>query len=362
MGHLRTALEQNQGVLITPNHPGHADVYVLYETADQVATPFYFMAAWQVFGMASAIRRLILRQHGCFSVDREGTDLRAFRQALEILSEKDNPLVIFPEGEVYHVNERVTPFRDGPAAIALSAARKASRPIERIPCAIKYSYVEDPTPQLLRLVDELERQILWRPRPDLPLSDRIYRFAEGMLALKELDYLGHTASGSLPEQIAALSDAVLRRLEERYGAPLRKANLPERVKTLRQRAIKKLEDDVADAGEVAQIGNDLDDVFFVVQLFSYPGDYAAENPSVERLAETLDKFEEDALEHPTPRARGARRAVISFGERIRVEPRAHKHATAALTRLLQRRVQALLDEQGTSGQAAAAAASGAAES
>ena len=60
--HLRTALEQKHGVLITPNHAGHADVYVLYEAADQVATPFYFMAAWQVFGMASAIRRLILRQ------------------------------------------------------------------------------------------------------------------------------------------------------------------------------------------------------------------------------------------------------------------------------------------------------------
>ena len=30
-------------------------------------------------------------------------------------------LVIFPEGEIYHCNERVTPFREGAAAIAVAA-------------------------------------------------------------------------------------------------------------------------------------------------------------------------------------------------------------------------------------------------
>ena len=43
----------------------------------------------------------------------------AFRQAVEILQSRPNPLVIFPEGEVYHLNQRITPFREGPAAMAL---------------------------------------------------------------------------------------------------------------------------------------------------------------------------------------------------------------------------------------------------
>ena len=106
-------------MLITPNHSCHADPSVLYWVADQLRIPFYFMAAWQIFMRANWFRLLVLRHHGCFSVDREGTDIRAFRQAVEILRNKSHPLVIFPEGEIYHINKCVTPFRDGPSAIAL---------------------------------------------------------------------------------------------------------------------------------------------------------------------------------------------------------------------------------------------------
>ncbi len=39
----------------------------------------------------------------------------------------------------------------------------------------------------------------------------------------------------------------------------------------------------------------MDTVFLIVQLYSYPGDYLLEHPSTERVAETLDKLEEDVL-------------------------------------------------------------------
>jgi hypothetical protein len=79
-------------------------------------------------------------------------------------------------------------------------------------------------------------------------------------------------------------------------------------------------------------------------LFSYPGDYVAQQPSVERIAETLDKMEEDVLGFRTARIRGARKATIVFGEPIGVEgERGKKAAAAVLTRLLEERVQGLLD-------------------
>ena len=40
---------------------------------------------------------------------------------------------------------------------------------------------------------------------------------------------------------------------------------------------------------------DLEDLFLVIQIFSYPGDYVRLNPTVERVAETLMKCEEDIL-------------------------------------------------------------------
>ena len=307
---LREAVARGQGVLLTPNHSSHADPFVLYTAADELGCPFYVMIAWQNFVRDGWLRSLALRQHGGFSVDREGTDLQAVRQAVEILESRPNPLCIFPEGDVYHLNDRVTPFREGPAAIALMAARKAARPIVCIPCAIKYRYVEDPTPDLLRVMENLERAILWRPRPDLPLPKRIYHLAEGALALKEIEFLGHTCSGSLPQRIADLMDFILNFLEVRHGVKAVGATVPERVKAVRQQIITRLAELPADDPVRRQGEEDLEDVFLVVQLFSYPGDYVAQQPTLERLAETLDKFEEDMLHAKTAgiRAHAPRRS------------------------------------------------------
>lgn len=348
LAHLREALEAGHGVLITPNHPTHADSFAMYAAADQLGGPFYFMAAWQVLGTQGFFARLCLRHHGVFSVDREGIDRRALGQAVDILKDSPHPLVIFPEGEVYHINERVTPFREGPATIALMAAKRAQRPVVCIPCGLKYHYLEDPTPELHVLMDELEQEIFWRPRPELPLADRIYRLAEGLLALKELEYLGKTSAGEIPQRVEHLTETILARLEQRYGVSPGDPTVPERIKALRQKAIKQIEElneeQSASSLKRKQLYDDLDDLFLVVQLFSYPGDYVAERPTVERLAETLDKFEEDALQRPTATIRACRAAVVQFGEPIPVLAGGNRRAAGpVLTRQLETAVQALLD-------------------
>ena len=111
---------------------------------------------------------------------------------------------------MYHINERITPFRQGAAAVALAAARRAKRPVACVPCGIKYQYVDDPTDKLLKLMDSLEQEIFWRPRPDLPLHERIYRFAEGAMALKELEYLRpHVCRARCPRGSIALARHIL---------------------------------------------------------------------------------------------------------------------------------------------------------
>jgi 1-acyl-sn-glycerol-3-phosphate acyltransferase len=345
LDHLRRAAEVGQGVLITPNHPGHADCYAFLGALEQAGLCSYFMIAWQVFQRSNRLRQLSLQHHGCFSVDREGTDMRAFRQAVEILQAAPHPLVVFPEGEVYHLGERLTPFREGPAAMALMAARKGPRPVVCVPCAIKYQYLQDPTPELLALMDRLERAVYWRPRPDLSLSDRIYRLAEGLLALKELEFLGCTSAGPIPERIGRLVCSVLTRLDTHYGVNTTASTVPERVKTLRHHAIQQLENLPDGDPARKQHTDNLDDLFFAVQVFSYPGNYVSERPNIERIAETLDKFEEDVLGLPTATVRGTRKAVVTFGEPIAVAPgRDKKEAAASLTTLLEQRVQGLLDE------------------
>lgn len=342
--YLKDVLEDDCGVMIAPNHSNHSDPLVLYGVADEVDRPFYFMAAWHVFAKVNPVYQMFFRRHGCFSVDREGTDIRAFRQSVEILQNSSYPLVIFPEGEIYHVNDRVTPFRDGPAAIAVTARKRSGRAVVCVPCAMKYTYIEDPTAELVELMGQLEERIIWRPRPDLGLAERIYRFAEGLLGLKELEYLGGTQEGTLPERIRGLGEIILKRLEEQYSIQSQEQALPVRVKVCRREAIKRLEEN-DDEVKNEQIKLDLDDLFIVTQLFSYPGDYVASKPTVERMAETLDKFEEDILRKPKPVIRGVRKVVVSFGEAVEVKLTSEKKDDVhTLTESLEKSVQRLLDE------------------
>ena len=343
--HVQRALAGGTGVLVTPNHSFHYDSYVLIEAAHRVGTPFHFLTAWQVFAMSKWHEQLMLQWHGCFSINREAADLGAFKTAVEILRTSREPLVIFPEGDIYHNNDRVTPFRDGAAAIAMSAAKKAERQIVCVPAALKCFYVDDPSQSLQRLMARLEESIHWRPRPELPLAERIYRFAEGLLALKEYEYLGGARSGTVKERTQALADAVLSRLEQRHSVPNKGGIVPERVKEVRRAVIKAVEQDGQSPDAKQQFAADMDDLFFVIQLFSYPGDYLAEQQSIERIAETLDKFEEDVLKADYPGIRGTRRAIVRFGEPIPVpREREAKGSVEQWTDLVESHVQGLLDE------------------
>ena len=372
---LRTAVESGAGILVTPNHSFHYDSYVLGHAAHEVARPFHVMAAWQVFQAATPFQRFLMQRSGVFSIDRESADLGAFKRAVEILRSHSCPLVIFPEGDIYHTNDRVSPFREGAAAIALSAAKRSGRPTVIIPAAIKCRYVTDPTPGLLDLMSRLEQSLHWRPHTHLPLPERIYRFAEGLLALKELEYLGHHQSGTVQSRTTALIGHLIDEQEARHGIEQRTGTVPERVKELRRHHIERLSVGEAVVGserhgassrsdaspaasavpltksiptltdvERRQLERDMEDLFFVIQLYSYPGDYVAEKPSIERIAETLDKFEEDVLRVRYPTPRGTRHATVRFGEPIPLSnEKASREATAALTTQLEQRVQELLN-------------------
>ncbi len=342
------AIRRKQGVLITPNHPGHADCYLLWEALNRLPKKCYVMTAWQAFAMYKPIDVYIWRQHGCFSVNREGNDLRAIKFAVRVLSNTSRPLVIFPEGDVYHLNERVTPFRDGVGAIAHSAVRQGERSVACFPCALKYEYVRDPSPELRGVMERLERRYGLPVAAGAPLEKRIHRFLAAALSVRERQYLGRVQEGTLNARFESLADEILNRLETTHQ--LRRpvlATVPERVKQLRQLLIRQ-ELNAPDTTTRAMLQQEKDDLFFVIQLFSYYGDnrndYVAERPTVERVAETIDKLEEDFLDAVTAGVRGKRRGIIRFGEPLVIEQSADRDQSRELAHQLQLRVQGLLDE------------------
>ena len=88
----------------------------------------------------------------------------------------------------------------------------------------------------------------------------------------------------------------------------------------------------------------MDDLFFVMQLYSYPGNYLRDNQSIERIAETLDKIEEDVMDLEVPTVKGRRRVTVRFGEPIPVTTgNERRRSSAELTTTIHDAVQSLLE-------------------
>lgn len=311
---LARTIDQGHGVLITPNHSFHFDSYCLLRASDQIATPFYIMTAWQVFGLSTAWQQWVMQKNGCFSVNREGVDTESFKTAVDILQNRPQPLVIFPEGDIYHTNDHVTPFREGAAAIAMAAARKAHRPVSAIPVALRAEYLDDPIPSALRTLDQLERRLLWTPNPELPPVDRILRIASAALALKECEILGSVQSGDLPHRIQSLLESILVRHETKYEIK-NPGRLPsDRIAEIRRRIIGNQKNGPLSKCQQLRAQRDMDEMFLATQLYSYRGDYLTAAPTPERIAETVDKLEEDLLKVTYPSVRAPRRVIVEFGK------------------------------------------------
>ena len=355
--HLRPLLERGDGILLAPNHCDRADGLVLMELADRIDRPTCTMAAYQLFAGNAGLRHWLFPRLGIFPVDREGSDLSAVKAAVEVLVEGRHPLVVFPEGEVYHLADRITPLREGVAFLAASAAKKAAdtgRTVWIVPVGVKYRFLDDhdPLPALSELMDRLECRFTWFARRHVALVKRINHYAAAMLALKEIEYWGEPKPGPLEERIAGLRSHILGSMETRHLGNIRGDDVPSRIKGQRHHCLDRLGQEVTGEAERKALRHDLNDLFVAVQLFSYPGDYVRECPTVERAAEVLTKFEEDVL-GPDILAppRGPRRAIVKLGEPIDVgsrfqEGKKLRQIVSSLTTDLESRIQLLLNQIG----------------
>ncbi|WP_422927388.1 1-acyl-sn-glycerol-3-phosphate acyltransferase [Singulisphaera sp. PoT] len=349
---LQPLLDRGDGVLLTPNHPDHADCYMMFDLGRRLSTPFYYMAAYQIF---VGKNHWILPRIGVFPVDREGADLTAFKTGVDVLAKGKNPLVIFPEGEIYHLSDRLTPVREGAVAVAAAAVKRIDpgKTIWVVPIALKYRFLDhvDPMPKIIDAMERLETRFTWWPRSDRSLVERIYEYAEGVLGLKEYEYLGAVQPGPLKDRLLGLAHNILDRIEDRRCGKRRDDTAPVRVKELRRACLDTLADPGVTPEQRRQTQRDLHDLFLVIQLFSYPGDYIRESPTLERVAETIMKFGQDFLGDDIPVPYGPRQGILRIGEPIDVRVRLAgagkaRQAVGALTIDLESRIQGLLDEIG----------------
>ncbi len=137
-------------------------------------------------------------------------------------------------------------------------------------------------------------------------------------------------------------------VERRHSLSKVESTLPKRVKALRALIRKELtegEKALSD-GRSRELYDHWDRIFVAHQLYSYPGTYLEANLTVDRIAETIFKLEEDVL--GKARYLGRRRAEIRFGEPINIGSFLSENGlngetgTQPLTQLVRERIQDML--------------------
>ena len=161
--------------------------------------------------------------------------------------------------------------------------------------------------------------------------------------MKEKEKLGSSreGEGDLAARVAHLIESLLERHEGEYlKDAARSKSLPLRVKALRRCLLHVWSDDSGEDEARARARDALDDVQLALQLSSYPGDYITERPPPERMAETIEKFEEDLFGFA--RSIGRRRARVLFGEPLDMKAaRSAGRSRAVVTGVTDRLEQAL---------------------
>jgi 1-acyl-sn-glycerol-3-phosphate acyltransferase len=349
---LQQSLTAGHGILLCPNHPRRCDPEILGMLSRQVGRPFFTMAAWPLFLEWGLLGRWVLRRLGAFSVFREGLDRPAIKMATQVLVEAKRPLVLFPEGVVTRLNDRVCTLLDGAGFIARAAAKQphSTTPAGQVvvhPVAIKYYFRNDIHAAAGAVLDELETRLTWRKRPGRNLVDRIVQVGTALLSLKELEILGHTQAGTLAERIPALVEALLVPLEKEWLKQSSPAQQPasgaERIRRLRSAIVPDLTAQDLDEAERARRWDHLADIQLGQQLMFYPSDYIRSQPTAERVLETVERFEEDIT--GTARIHRPLHAVAQVGEALEVGPsRERGKEEDSLITQLHGRLQAMVDE------------------
>ncbi len=353
------------GVMITPNHSDYADAMVVTELLRQTGRFATFLAARENFDVNHGLNGLVMQWMGGFSVNRGGENGKCQQFAKDVVKRGQYDLLVFPEGEVYLLNDLVMPFKPGVAMLALDTAsesRKEGRPDRRVlivPIAIKYHYLDDVMPALDRLAAELEATYFGERRMGL-LYDRIYAIGIELLGRKEQEWgLRPDPAWGVYDRVHYVQKFLLESLERRYFGRGRDELPFDRARRLMLHLLEELDalriqSDLSDAerkARTADLRRDLERAEAAARSVSFADDYVINRPTPERMAETLTKLEREIRGRYVELPKVRRSAMIAVGEPLDVHGYlaeydargTRKESILRLTRDLQAGIQTMID-------------------
>ncbi|MEX0819130.1 MAG: 1-acyl-sn-glycerol-3-phosphate acyltransferase [Pirellulaceae bacterium] len=343
---LKASLDAGHGIMLAPNHCRPGDPLVLGWLARDVGFHVYAMASWHLFNQ-DRFTAWAIHKMGAFSIYREGVDRPAINTAIEILETAERPLIVFPEGAVTRTNDRLQALLDGVAFIARTAAKRRAKQIAGgkvviHPVGIKYLFQGDLEKVVDEVLTDIEHRFSWLPQRHLAAYDRIVKVGRGLLCLKEIEHFGQEQTGRFADRLTGLIDRLLQPLEEEWLGRALSGPVVPRVKALRMKLLPDMVKGVLTDDERQRRWKQLTEIYLAQQVSCYPSDYL-KHRSVDRLLETLERYEEDLTDKA--RVHGSLHAIIQVGEAIEVSPQRDRKAEVdPLMVCIERDLQAMLDQ------------------
>lgn len=346
--------------LLCPNHPTPAEGPLMFLVGYKLGLRYLHFAALEVYSKFGPLGPWMLPGAGCISIRRRVADYAAYQTARVSLGAR-RTLVLFPEGEISGMSDRMLPLERGAVQIAFWGleelhALHPSEPLCLVPIAIKYLETGDAPRAVRDSLLRLERAL------GLPPADagrgglwRLRRVEAAYLATLEAD-LGF--AGGAPLTGNARWDRLRDALALRAAAGLGVA--PPRPRLTRPQAARDLLNawDAAwlahgprgprkGAAEWARLKTLHKDVVWLNRFMGLEDDYISAWPSLERFGDVLRRIEDQVLGRHRFRRRVAR---LRVGEPINLAPfaadyRADRKGTInSVTAVLEARINALLGE------------------
>lgn len=354
-------------LLITPNHPTHAEPAVMFHLAKTVGRPFYYLSNREGFGLAWGMLGFLLQRCGAYSILRGAPDRESFKTTRRILSQAFGPLVIFPEGEVYSQNDSLLPFQAGVFQLAFLAmgdmeSIQPDLPLFVQPVAIRYRFTQDMGRKIVESMDHLERHLSLPGPPPGDTYSRLRRIGDAVLDAAERAY--DLPNGS-PDDMNPRIDAVRNKIVERVADAMHLEpeslgpTLPDKMRGLMNRLSGVAPDDtkIESTYHARLIDEEwtrnrplIRDLKRLANWLAVRDGYVGERPTQERMVDTLWRLESEVLGRRM--IKGVRECFVRLPPPIDLREywpqfkENKREAIHAVTHRVEETIQAMLDEMG----------------
>lgn len=318
-------IPRGSGIVLTSNHADEADPQVCFELARRSKKRFITMCNREAFDDWFGLPKILLPSLGVFSVKRGSHDTESINYAQDVVKQGEDVLVIFPEGEIFYLNEKIQPFHSGAVDICLKAIieKRKSEPdwtAYIVPMAIKYHYDQSIETELEKRVSTMELQMSIKPDSSASLPDRLLELQKAMLQSEERLYkVGENAETAkeLREEIITTEQHILTEVLVKHPELTVRKEAPTIDKAWQLEA--KLRQQISEEQDHArrkELEQDLTALKEVAQLTSWHPHYYTKDPNPDRLAEVVLKLEREIYKIRRPKQLAGRHVSVKIAHPI----------------------------------------------